>query len=265
VRLQSTRGGFTLIELLVVVAIIAVLIAILLPALKGAKDQSKQLLCNTNLRTLGQSAAFYAQDNKDTLVRSESNRMHFAASLLPGLGYDQAVHNIWRVGNPEKLAEACAEQKPLQCPNFPKPEQPLDYVINAFEDPYEAFGGDGGSSGTIGNGPISSTRPRIFFSRLTDFKARNPAGLIHLTEAHENHALPRAAGTWGQLHDLFQLSHLPFSTQPRIANDPRHPGGINALYFDGHAKTMPYPMMDSGWPHERSDRLRFFVSAVIQP
>jgi prepilin-type N-terminal cleavage/methylation domain-containing protein len=59
------RRGFTLIELLVVVAIIALLIAILLPSLSKARELSNRSACAANLRGMGQSCAVYANDNSD--------------------------------------------------------------------------------------------------------------------------------------------------------------------------------------------------------
>jgi prepilin-type N-terminal cleavage/methylation domain-containing protein len=57
------RRGFTLIELLVVVAIIALLIAILLPSLGKAKELSNRSVCAANVRGIGQSMSVYAADN----------------------------------------------------------------------------------------------------------------------------------------------------------------------------------------------------------
>lgn len=59
--------GFTLIELLVVISIIALLIALLLPALARAKDEANTISCAARLRSLGQLTAEYAQNNEDFL------------------------------------------------------------------------------------------------------------------------------------------------------------------------------------------------------
>jgi prepilin-type N-terminal cleavage/methylation domain-containing protein len=61
------RQAFTLIELLVVVAIIAVLIAVLLPSLGRARDSAKRTVCATNLKGQGTAMATYSSGSNDSL------------------------------------------------------------------------------------------------------------------------------------------------------------------------------------------------------
>ena len=61
------RRAFTLIELLVVVAIIALLVSILVPALKDANELAKTSVCLSNLRQVALASMLYAMDNKDRL------------------------------------------------------------------------------------------------------------------------------------------------------------------------------------------------------
>lgn len=77
------RLSFTLIELLVVVSIIAVLSAMLLPALQGARERSKSVVCISNIRQSGMAMAMYADENDG----------YIEPMLSPASNYS------WRIGH----------------------------------------------------------------------------------------------------------------------------------------------------------------------
>ena len=69
---KRRTAAFTLIELLVVIAIIALLLSIILPALKEAKKRAMGIYCQSNLRSLSITWTTYAQENDEKIVSGEA-------------------------------------------------------------------------------------------------------------------------------------------------------------------------------------------------
>jgi prepilin-type N-terminal cleavage/methylation domain-containing protein len=98
---HSVKRAFTLIELLVVIAIIAILAAMLLPALAKAKERAKTVNCISNMRQWGLAIQMYAGDNADKLPR---DGMDSAGQYPGGNGASQDL-NAWFNVLPELVGE----------------------------------------------------------------------------------------------------------------------------------------------------------------
>lgn len=167
---RLTGGGFTLIEVLVVVAIIALLIAILLPSLSRARAQGRNSQCLSNLRQSGLACQMFAAGNNGFIPRGGNNTsLHWTMVVAKELGQikryyvnsaspGQYLVNRLNVGGMEVLQ--CPERRTQLTYPF------MDYVVNALNPNY--------GSGWVEVSGIDN-------SKLSTYK--QPAQVIYIADA----------------------------------------------------------------------------------
>jgi prepilin-type N-terminal cleavage/methylation domain-containing protein/prepilin-type processing-associated H-X9-DG protein len=222
---RHRRQAFTLVELLVVIAIMAVLTALLLPALSRARQAATTIRCAANLRQVGQMFSLYANDYPG--FYPPVNWKHDLDPSIPNFNSYGMVHCLgpymgkreWAgisLGSPYIFQWNSSSQVAFRSSVFVCPEYlPTGYTIQPY------LSGIAESSYLIKTNPlpVDNTLPR----KLAQM--RRPASqLIHVADSYQDYVLKDRATllTGGRSFDI-----------------KRHRGGTasNLLFLDGHAAT----------------------------
>ena len=244
--------GFTLVELLVVIGVIALLISLLLPALKGAREQALRIQCGNNLRSFGQAVTMYTNQNKGKVPMH-----HGGSNWLWDIPYDTRDWFVEVAGIPREM---------FYCPSYrhetdgqwdfcgPPGSTPDNFMIAGFywlgkRPGYKGPGGKGFVPNTMTNMGFRNPQEDRWVERLTDKTPRSaPAELVlmsDITISREDSTEWRNdnfLNVWGGYHSGHGTTHR---------ND-RRPIGGNVLFLDGHVIWRPFDDMKNrlhSWPH----------------
>jgi prepilin-type N-terminal cleavage/methylation domain-containing protein len=215
-RRQS--DGFTLIELLVVIAIIAILAAMLLPALSNAKERGKRASCLSNLRQLAVGMNVYALDNRDYIIAARSNAAQWVQNCLNPPERTAAA----TVG----LAVQTNSSSVWTCPNRPglpvyEPPGLDQYVIG-----YQYFGGI--AEWTPKTGPKQRGLSPIKISTAK-------AGMTLAADA-----TGKIDGKWG---GIVVGREFVYANMPQHKDRGGVPSGGNTVFIDGSARWVRFKNM----------------------
>ena len=178
------QAGFTLIELLVVIAIIAVLAALLLPALSRAKASARRTDCMSNLRQISLGTHLYAVDNSDTLPAAPNVTGGLLETNHAAIFYKRLMKHyvgLHGASSPQDKLFACPADSFYY--DFPSLAYEARSLHDQMDSDYSSYGFSGGNGFT--NHPPAAylnetCYPGVFGRKQASIK--NPAKTVVLSD-----------------------------------------------------------------------------------